>query len=387
MPSFEGIIDYKYHLSGYTSWIADNTSWATFEALPLDGTIITIGKSNGGNFTEFCFSDVIHTMNDLGPALADIRTRQAAGFGDHDKNFAIINTEGRQMDWMNPSHYAGIVNNFSLMGRFAMECGLKGVAFDAEGYSHRQFKYDSMTQKATYTFSQYETQVYAAALQIGTNWMTYSRDFKFLPFRSYEAYYYGLLNFGESINEYGLYKAFLDGIYDAMGDAWDDYQTGSIAFSTRLSAGRGGVILRQQPGRAYQGPNKNLILTDETAFHSTTDSDIEDAWDSLRGITYYYAPATDPAPLRGGSDYFYDISNFGLGLWVDYNGVGVPTFDNNNPAGNHYTPAGFKTALASVLNRASWCWIFTNTVGFYSDTILNSQYAAKIAELRTERGI
>jgi hypothetical protein len=174
----------------------------------------------------------------------------------------------------------------------------------------------------------------------------------------YKSYVDSLSSYSDADNSYLLFKSFLDGMFDEWGEE---------------SARCGNTDL----GR--------IILTSEILYADRNTSHV---------VRYGVAPLINnydafvpPIDTRygGGSQYFNEVDDIGLALWIDHT-----SFDPATPNSNYWTPQVFKDVLGTIIDNCDWAWIYNPTYSFYHSSgtnLIPAAYLDKLRDLRVEKGL
>jgi hypothetical protein len=105
------------------------------EQSPFDGCVFSIKYRRPGgaerNFTWDCWGEVAFTLDDLRPAVDDLRATRFQRFTD---NFLRFNVTPASVDWFDD--FSAIIGNARLAATVVRLGRCKGIAFDLEPY-HR----------------------------------------------------------------------------------------------------------------------------------------------------------------------------------------------------------------------------------------------------------
>lgn len=343
------IINWSYYPNPDTLWLIDDSRFALASSQPLNGTVISVDTDSGGNFTESMWSGIALNVSDVDEVLARFQARNVRGWGALTSNFIAVNTETFAIDWFDPA-ITTVVSNLSLAGWFASQAGV-GLWFDAEGYSQEPWQYSTMPGAGSHTFAEYETQVYTLARLIARNWMTYNPRFLFASYKGYYEWYQYLENNGDTqsnreANPYGLFKSFLDGIYDEFG-------------TTGLP-------------KVIKAGNRGWNCSDLSCF------------------TFEYARVTGYGNVnyQGPAPYYFNDTLFGSALYLtgDNNGAHAP-FNPATPGDNYMTPDLMKSTLLmqQTFSSVRYQWVYTENITFYEPPagwgLIPDAYLTKLREI------
>lgn len=341
------------------TFISSQTNYDTIQDEPLDGFLFWL-YANDGQALSFCHRrPTRYEMEDLSDAISAVKARVALGLGRTRKIFVAISLwppgadDNNTVDWFD-SDMETTVHNLVLIGRFAKECGLQGVAFDHESYVSNLWQYAARAGKAHHSFEEYGQQIKKIAEQVVGEWRKHGCDFDFLSFGCYADTLLEIQNNptrAQADLYYGLWSYWLDGLIDGWGEYY--YKSG---------------------GRK-QG---KIILTSELGYGI---SDLTGAQDRLS-----YPSGTAGAQFKGNSTWFDTVCEFGLGTWIDYE---PPDFTLTTST-NFYTPSLWKDCLNACIDAGcSWVWIYQNDYRFFNPNPTNlipNDYKVKMREIRAERG-
>jgi len=374
MTNFKGIIDFgSAFYTGipypgtviFNQYVANPVTFANVEGAPLDGTVLNMESNTNQNISEKVYSTTPYAITDFSSAIANYLIRDGLGWGRCKYQFAAItitNSTGISYDWFDDVNIPPVVANFSLVADFVNQSKLYGILFDAETYGVFPWRYNDMPAKATYSFEEYEVQVYKIARQIATNWKNFKEDINVMFTRGFDAYYQAFPAQGRDANDYGLYNAFLNGMYDELG--LRRYNGVHTPINQRCAS----------PGVS----GTQLIISTLNTFPCLSALCVQQYNDLLKGIT--------DSRARGDTDYFDVMSKFSDWLFLTR-----PPFDNVTPALSYFTPQQMKDSIGYMIDDdVQWVVLFQQSVDphFYDNTlILNPQYFTKLWELRVERGL
>ena len=349
------------------AYLATEGGYNEIRSSVFDGFFFRPRTNNNANFTESLWTANAYSIADLSDDLAVLQAHNLINdWGRPRKNLVLVNTENTLVDWMT-GNMGPVIQNLKLAGKFAQLGGFVGIFFDSEPYTNRYvWQYDHQPSRARFSFGEYESQVYDFAYDVARAWLVNFPGIKvFLSSGYYN--YYRTLDLGTTTpeaNEYGLYKAWLNGLYDGIGDG-QFYITHGNLYS---------------PIAEFSGSLPRIILSQEGGY-DINPADIAVDYAVLKARTM---GTIDPR-YKGGSGYFDDLTDFCMALWVDSH---PPTFDNAIPGGNKFSPAAISAITQYCLERDKWCWIFQEAYFFYeqSPTILED-YTFELREIRFGLGM
>ena len=354
------------------AYIASTAGYNEIRNSVFDGNMFRARTNTGTNhlFSDRIWSNLNISIADLSEDIAAFEARNAEHSWDRLRyNFFYFNTfstGGVSYDWFGTG-MSSIVTHLKVAGEYAAKCGFTGIFMDTEPYGPSPWQYSLMPLKSKYTFRQYERQVYDTAKYVVTYWLTVKPNMQIM-FSSGYAYYWAYLDqgFPPENNDYGFIRAWLNGIYDGMGEF---FNPGYMNIQSTL--GR---------HKTLEFPTARIILSNEGGY-GIEDREDETAYLELKESTL---GISDPRN-KGDSIYFDKLTDFALALRADYNGSGSPNFDNTNPYSNWHTPESFVIPLGYAFTYDDWCWNFADEYFFfqYKPTI-NSQYSDFIRTKRNE---
>ena len=173
---------------------------------PLDGVMIPVSAEVSGrqvSLSDSVFGNEAVRYEDFAPTLEKIRS---TNFGRLTDNFLLVQITPGDLDWFGDC--SAFLHNARVAARFAREAGLKGITLDCEPYDFRPWDYRNVTHPER-SFEEYYQQItlrgreFAQAL-----WQEWPQLKLFLLF----GYYVGNLD-DPTQHHYGLYPAFLDGLF------------------------------------------------------------------------------------------------------------------------------------------------------------------------------
>ena len=177
----------------------------------FDGVIFHLDTPKG-NFTWECWSNKRFEYADFAGAVADLK---ACKFRRMTDNFVRFNVCPGDVDWYDDAGFATVCSNAAAAAKVAREGGCKGFMFDVEVYNKQLFAYASQPDASTKSFAEYETKV----RQRGGQFMR-AINGEYPDITLLLTYAYTITGVGgdRSTAQYGLLKAFLDGMFEAAAD-------------------------------------------------------------------------------------------------------------------------------------------------------------------------
>ncbi len=318
----------------------------------VEGIIYHVPLNSSADFSAAIWKGVTYTLGDLSQSLAHIATRNALGWGKTTSNFVRTLISGASpYDLWDNTAMDSMVANYTLAAAFANAAGSTGVAMDTEPYNN-QWTYDLQPAKGSHTLAATATRAYDLGVRVAAGIRGVSLNIDVLTFFAYEGYA-GRIAGGtpSELNEYYLYRYFLDGMLDSWG--------------------------------ALPGGTGKLILSMEGSYRCNVDTCITRyAYPQLIGT---FDPVIPPADVNysGGSVYFNDrnVTRRGLSIWLTSPLVTSPRSGDFNPAtpeANYFTPALFKQMMDVAVPLVDYYWIYTDTptiqnIGASYTPILQSQ--------------
>mgnify|MGYP007022507617 FL=1 len=208
------LIEFSWSSPG-TEFLKENIE--TIEAYaPYDGLGIHVvgkGEYQGKKIIarhNTVFSNVPWKYEWFADAVRDLKATKFRKLTD---NFIRTSVSPGSVDWFSDSDWAAVCNNFAIMSRIARECGLKGLAFDAEMYNRQLFTWtpesghsrEDTTRKvrqrgrefADAIFKEYPNQTFFCFY-----WLSVARKYMTHP--------------ETPIGEYSLAVPFMNGVYDRL---------------------------------------------------------------------------------------------------------------------------------------------------------------------------
>lgn len=278
--------------------------------------------------------------------LRDLQTTKFSRFTD---NLVRLNgaTPGT-VSWFDSQGMKTVESNWGLVARFAKESGCcKGICLDLEttGNVPEVFKWVDSDRYTTKTFAQHQEKArkYGALLMNALQ-----KYFPGLEVHTTFGYWEASRDYNEDLStkRYGLYPAFLDGMYDACS---------------------GQSVIIDGFELAY-GWNTN-----------------EADWNYGKGFQ-------DRPPHCDSLEQYEKYHRSGYAIWVDYQSDGAHPWDNSDVSTNYNTPAKFKTALLNAAERADYIYVYNQKPVFWKESLpahplINLQYIDVMEEVREELDI
>lgn len=354
------------------AYIASAAGWAEIRNSVFDGAMFRArtNASTNRNFTDAIWSAFETKIADLSEDIAVFEARNAAHKWDKLRyNFFYFNTfsaGGVSIDWFSAA-FNKVITNLKTAGEYAARCNFTGIFMDLEPYGPSPWQYSLMPDKNRYTFAQYEARVYEVAKEVVTHWLKAKPNMQIIFSTGYE-YYYAYLDQGlpPALNDYGFSKAWLNGIYDGVGEF---FKTGYMNLQSNFMRHRGGEF-----------PGPKIILSNEGGY-AIRDDIYQDEYQILKDATL----GISDARYKGDSVYFDTYTEFSLALRADYNGTVAPKFDNTDPPSNYHTPGSYVNPFVYASNFDNWIWNFSDFVFFYQYTkTINEKYIDQIETTRSK---
>lgn len=351
------------------SKIQDPISFDQLRNCINDGAMFSSLFNTPKNISFYIFQPAKILFSDLSQSLAKFQVRNSEHlWGRPRYNFLYLTTyhaTGQPIDWMT-GDIDTLVNNFKVAAQYSKAAGFLGIFFDSQGTNMKLWKYAEQPSANKYSLAQYQTRVYEIAKQIVGEWLRINPNMQIMFDAGYPQYYAELeANISPNLNIFGLWKAWLDGFFDGMGEFF-----GPIYNNIQSAFGRQRVVPFA----------RKIILSTREGFSvqdAKFDTDYDAAMAKLKGT---YVPK-----YRGGSAFFDKFADFALGMMVDYTNRDFPVFINSAPNSNYHTPKGVKNLLMKCLANDNWCWFFAQRNFYYwFSPILNSAYTNAIRDARDE---
>jgi len=270
------------------------------------------------------------TYEAFAPAVAEIR---ATDFRTLTDNFLCIYVTPVDVDWF--SDCSALLQNARVAAQVAREAGLKGIVLDCEPYGFKLLDYRKVAHPER-SFEEYYQQIrqrgeeFARAIYAEFPEMTL-----FLLF----GYYVGDL-IDPSQHHYGLYPAFLDGLFAASPEE------AAIIDGWEMSYG---YTRREQFLRAYW-------------------------WIKDGGICVSRVP-----------DQYRKKVRVGFGLWLDPDRIkdSTYTWEVNDFSRNYYSPAQMRSVLRYALETTDeYVWLFTGKIDVLTGRNLPPPYKEALWEAK-----
>ena len=353
------------------AYIASAVGYTEIRNSVFDGTMFRArtNASTNRNFSETIWSTTPTLLSDLSEDLAAFEARNAAHKWDKLRyNFFYITTIGSVVDWFSAG-INNVITNLKTAGEYAAAVNFVGIFFDVTAATSSCWRYSLMPQKNQYTFAQYERRVYEIAKEVVTSWLKSKPNMQIIFSAGYENYYTALdAGTTAANNDYGFFKAWLNGIYDGVGEF---FKTGYMNLQSNFMRHRGGEF-----------PGPKIILSNQGGYSiDDTDGRYQDEYVALKEATL----GISDARYKGDSVYFDTYTEFSLALRADYNGTVAPKFDNTDPPSNYHTPGSYVNPFIYASNFDNWIWNFSGFVFFYQYTkTINEKYIDQIETTRSK---
>ena len=295
------------------------------ERSPFDGCVFHVnakkpsGGGGGNSFTWDAWGTRLFTMEELKPALEDLKAVQARKFK---RNFLRFNTTPGKLDWFDD--HSTVITNAELAARFAREAGCPGLLFDIEQYDGPLFDYRKQRDAATKSWDTYAAQVRQRGREVMA---AFQRGFPGLEV---------FLTFGYSLPwaqcggkkeklpdaHYGMLAPFMDGLVDA-------------------AEGKSKLIDGHELSYGYKDPQQF----------------VEAARTMREGLLPIVAADTNK---------YLKVLSVSFGLWMDQNWRKYG-WNTNHFSTNYFTPEKFEASLRKALDVADdYVWIYTETPRWWS---------------------
>lgn len=350
-------------------YIADPFRFDQLRESVVDGAMLSCFQDNGKNISVYVFNKQIINLSEMVGSLSAFDNRNFEhSWGRPRYNFLYFTTyhpSAQNIDWIT-GDINSVIQNMKAVGDFVAAAGLTGIFFDSQIQNVSLWRYSLQPSASKYSIAQYQQRVYEIAKEVVTYWLRANPNMQVMMDAGYPQYYDELdLKVAPTNNTFGLWKAWLDGLFDGMGEFF-----GPIYNNIQSSFGR------------HRTPelSRKVILSTREGFaiqDGKYDTEYDAAMAKLKG--------TFDVRYRGSSPYFDAYAQFALGMMVDYTNRYFPTFDNNVPAINYHTPKGVKNLLTKCLYNDYWCWFYAfKHFYFWFSPTLNSEYIDNIREARDE---
>ncbi|MBZ0159113.1 hypothetical protein [Candidatus Methylomirabilis sp.] len=202
--------------------------WREMDQMPFDGMGITIaidrsrpttGDGATGNLLGWhVMGTRAFSVEAFRDAIADLRAPRFMSLTDNFLPVALsASGSAADLTWFDDGRWNTIVNNFGVLARIAKQAGLKGIMLDPEDYHAAIFSYPAQRGKVDRPFAAYQEVARKRGRQVMTAIAAHQPKaviftlFGFtLPFSE--------LRGGRHLEEteYGLLRAFYDGLLEAM---------------------------------------------------------------------------------------------------------------------------------------------------------------------------
>jgi hypothetical protein len=318
------------------------------EKTPFDGVIFHAdwknpdkkGGGGGGAFMWDCWSRRVFTIEEMQPAIDDLKATQ---FKKFTHNFLRFNTTPSKDAWSKDDwfdDFTPILSNAKLAGRVAKEGGVKGILFDIEQYVAPIWDYRQQKYTSSKSWDEYAAQVrkrgreVMEAFQDGYPDQTIFLTFGYcLPWSQSGAGKKPL-----SQVDYGLLAPFCDGLVEGV---------------------RGKTIL-------VDGHELSYGYRDVAQFDKA-----------------YKAMSQDLMPIVKDPDKYKQVMSLGFGIWMDRKVGDKVTWDESDFSKNYFSPDVFEASVRKALDVSDeYVWIYTETPRWWGDKGPQKLPAAYDAALR-----
>jgi hypothetical protein len=292
---------------------------------PVDGMLVRVAATRDGRevlLEQSVFGKEAMRYEDFAAAVAEIRATDLRTLTD---NFLCVYVVPGDLDWFGDC--SAFINNARVAARVAREGGLKGICLDCEPYGFRLWDHRLVAHKER-SFEEYYQQISLRGEEFARAiWDEYPDLVLLLTF----GYYVGDGD-NPADHHYGLYPAFVDGLFAAspedavIVDGWE------MSYGDRT---------REDLLRAY--------------------------WWIRKGAT----------GLSRVPDVYARKVRVGFGLWPDVS-VSDDTpyaWDPADVSKNYYTPEELRTVLRCALETTDeYVWLYSGAINFCTGQNLPPAY-------------
>jgi hypothetical protein len=294
------------------------------EASPFDGIVYHLSyatpEGKPGNFSWQCWGRKAFTMDDLAPALADLR---ATPFRRLTDNFLRFNVTPADIGWFDD--WSAVLSNARLAAAVARRGGSKGVCFDPEPYENRAFwNYAKQPDTTARGWSDHVAQARRRGAQLMEAFQDSFPDITvFTAFGVSMAYDQQTRHrVPPRTQDYGLLVPFMDGMVDA-------------------AHGRARII------EGFEGAYP-----------------VRDASEFARLVEQARGPMLSLVADRAK---FRKVVSYGFGIWMDYDWQGKG-WSTVRPDSNFRPPAQLEAVLRAALQASDeYVWLYSEKPRWWSE--------------------
>lgn len=320
-----------------TQYVRDH--WQEMEAMPFDGTGITIaidrskpttGDGVTGNLLGWqVMGRRSFQVEEFREAITDLRVAKWRRFTDNFLPIALsASGSAADVTWFDDNRWSTIANNFGVLARIAKEAGLKGLILDPEDYQAALFSYTVQRQKVDRLFAAYQEVARRRGRQVMTAIAAHQPKAVLLTLFGYTLPFSEFRG-GKHLEdaEYGLLAAFYDGLLEAMPD---------------------GALLIDGYEYAYTFKERRQFLEAYRRIHQ------------------------DALQLSAVPEAYQQKVKAGFGLMLDY---------GNRP--DYRTPEALRQAVALALEISDgYVWLYSQGPQFFPPSRIDPSYIEALAAAR-----
>jgi hypothetical protein len=182
--------------------------WREMEAtMPFDGVIFPLTNADGWAASLYMWDGSSWPADVFDSAVKDLQNCDFKRFTD---NFAIAWISPGPMDWLDDAGWKNLAAKFGLLAKAAKAAGLKGICFDPEPYQKFNWAYNPECGR---TFDEMKVVARSRGRTVMSAMAMEYPDMTFLAFWLLSTF---RCRTGQPDPIYGLYPAFIDGLWDAV---------------------------------------------------------------------------------------------------------------------------------------------------------------------------
>lgn len=305
------------------------------DAGPFDGVVFHAQPMVRGESTNFAWTAWSARRFEYADFERDVADLKACRFRRLKHNFLRFNVCPGNVDWFDDEQFGAVVHNAGIAARVARESGSKGLMFDVEAYAAQLFNYQEQVRKNCKSFAEYEGIVRQRGLEFARALTSEYPDITILLTYAYEITGSGA---ARENGQYGLFKNFLDGLFE-------------------------GVSERATIVHAY-----------ERAYPYRRHKEYADAYQYVRGplATCSAVPELYRARVQ-----------MGFGVWLDM-GQSRYGWHERDFERNYFMPDEFAYTLAAALSVTDrYVWVYSERLRWWPPTRVPHAYVRAVRRAKT----